>query len=187
MEKLVQINEAVEALKEGKTLLYPTDTVWGLGCDATNEEAINRLNKVKNRPEDKSFILLVESVPMLERYVRTIPDVCYDLIDLSEKPLTIIYDSPMNLPDSIIAKDGTIGIRVTKDMNCRKMIQRLRAPLISTSANLSGSKTPVFFKDIDKEIIDRVDFILNDRLEEKMSQPSSIIKIDQNFRVKVIR
>ncbi|HLW29663.1 MAG TPA: L-threonylcarbamoyladenylate synthase [Brumimicrobium sp.] len=187
MEKLVNIHDAAEGLKTGKTLLYPTDTVWGLGCDATNEQAIKQLEKIKNRPNDKSFILLVDSVSMLERYVTDFPEVIYDLIDLAVKPLTIIYDHPINLPASILAKDGTIAIRVTEDMNCKKIIQRLRKPIVSTSANLSGKAAPRNYSEISEEVKSSVDLILNERLNENMRTPSSIIKVGNNHSVKVIR
>ena len=187
MEKKVNIHDAAEGLKAGKTLLYPTDTVWGLGCDATNEEAIKQLEKIKNRPDEKSFILLVDSVAMLERYVTKFPEVVYDLIDFAVRPLTIIYDHPINLPESILAADGTIAIRVTEDLNCLKIIQRLRKPLVSTSANLSGQPTPASFSEIHEDIKSNVDLILNERLEERMRTPSSIIKVGSNNSVKVIR
>lgn len=187
MGKKVNIHDAAEGLKAGKTLLYPTDTVWGIGCDPENEEAVKQLEKIKNRPDEKSFILLVDSVAMLERYVTNFPEVCYDLIDFAERPLTIIYDQPINLPKSILAADGSIAIRVTEDLNCKKLIQRLRKPLVSTSANLSGQPTPGSFPEISEEIKSAVDMILNERLEDKMRVPSSIIKVSSDHSVKVIR
>lgn len=187
MKKKVNIHDAAEGLKNGDTLLYPTDTVWGIGCDATNEDAIKKIVEIKQRPEDKSFIILVENVAMLERYVKDFPEVCYDLIDYAEEPLTIIYDSPMHLPKSLLAKDGTIAIRVTNDMNCKKLIQRIKKPLVSTSANISGNKNPVCFADIDENIKSAVDLILEDRLDETMKKPSSIIKVSNDNSVKVIR
>ena len=183
----MNVYEAGEGLKAGKTLLYPTDTVWGLGCDASNEKAIEQLYKIKQRPNNKSFILLVESVAMLERYVTNFPDVCYDLIDLSTRPTTIIYDAPIDLPQSLLAEDGSIGIRVTQDLNCKKLIQKIRKPLVSTSANLSSRTTPTCFDEIEDEIKSSVDLILNERLQEKMSSPSSILKIGNNNNIKVIR
>lgn len=186
-DKLVTVQEAAEGLLSGKTILYPTDTIWGIGCDASNEKAIKAIEEMKNRPNNKTFILLVESVPMLERYVKHIPDVAYDLIDLAEKPLTIIYDSPINLSESLLAEDGSIGIRVTNDSNCRRLIQRLKKPLISTSANLSGEPIPTSFNEVHESIKSNVDLILNDRLQEVMNKPSSIIKLSNDGKVKVIR
>lgn len=183
----MNIHDAAEGLKAGKTLLYPTDTVWGLGCDATNEDAIKKLVAIKNRPEEKSFILLVDGVAMLERYAANIPEVCFDLIDFAVRPLTIIYDEPINLPKSLLAPDGTIAIRVTEDMNCKKMIQRLRKPIISTSANLAGQPNANSYAEISEEIKSGVDLILNERLEEVMRKPSSIVKVGSNNNVKVIR
>ena len=183
----MNIHDAVEGMKEGKTLLYPTDTVWGLGCDASNEEAIQKIFGIKNRPNDKSFIVLVDSVAMLERYVANIPEVCFDLIDFSVRPLTIIYDEPINLPKSLLAADGTIAIRVTEDMNCKKMIQRLRKPLVSTSANITNQPNVNTFTEISNDIKSAVDLILNERLEEVMRKPSSIVKVGSNNDVKVIR
>lgn len=179
--------KAVEGLKEGKTLLYPTDTIWGLGCDATNDEAINNVFNIKKRPKNKSFIVLVNSVAMLERYVSEFPEVCYDLIDLAEKPLTIIYDRPIGLPESLLAEDGSVGIRVTKDPICSRIIQGLRKPIVSTSANISGEPNPKSFHDINAQIKENVDMILKERWDENMTQPSSIIKIGADHSVKVIR
>ncbi|PKR80509.1 threonylcarbamoyl-AMP synthase [Brumimicrobium salinarum] len=187
MSKKVNIHEAIKGLKEGNTLLYPTDTIWGLGCDATNEVAIESLKKLKQRPDEKSYILLVDSVAMLERYVSDFPDVCYDLIDLAEKPLTIIYDQPKQLPKTVLAEDGSVAIRVTEDLNCKKLIQGMRKPLVSTSANISGSTSPNSFAEIHDNIKDQVDLILNTRMDEKMMTPSDIIKVSNNQGVKVIR
>lgn len=183
----MNIHDAAEGLKAGKILLYPTDTVWGLGCDASNEEAIQKIVDIKSRSEEKSFILLVDSVAMLERYVTNIPEVCFDLIDFAVRPLTIIYDEPINLPKSLLAPDGTIAIRVTEDMNCKKLIQRLRKPLVSTSANITGQPNAKNFAEITEEIKAGVDLILNERLEERMQKPSSIIKVGSDNGVKVIR
>lgn len=183
----VDVTKAIEGLKEGKSLLYPTDTIWGLGCDATNEEAIDKVYEIKSRPKNKSFIVLVNSVAMLERYVSEFPEVCYDLIDLAEKPLTIIYDRPIGLPKSLLAADGSIGIRVTKDPICNRIIQGLRKPIVSTSANISGEPNPKSFHDINTKLKESVDMILEERWDENMNQPSSIIKIGADHSVKVIR
>jgi L-threonylcarbamoyladenylate synthase len=183
----VDVIKAVEGLKQGKSLLYPTDTIWGIGCDATNNEAVNKIFEIKKRQKDKSFIVLVNSVAMLERYVSEFPEVCYDLIDLAEKPLTIIYDRPSGLPDSLLAEDGSVGIRVTKDPFCNRIIQGLRKPIVSTSANISGEPSPKSFRDISSKVKEEVDMILEERWDENMTQPSSIIKIGADQSVKVIR
>tara|TARA_B100000508_G_C11465884_1_gene282567 strand:- start:55138 stop:55701 length:564 start_codon:yes stop_codon:yes gene_type:complete len=187
MGKLVDIKGAIEGLRAGKTLLYPTDTIWGLGCMSTNDEAIQRIKDLKDRPADKSFIVLVSNVAMLERHVKTIPDVCYDIIDFSEKPTTIIYDSPIGISREVLAKDGSLGIRVTNDRSCQRMIQGIRCPLVSTSANISGSPSPTGYADIADKIKEEVDMILNERLDEITTSPSSIIKISSNNNVEVIR
>lgn len=187
MGKLVDIKEAVEGLREGKTILYPTDTIWGIGCAISHEDAILKIKEIKHRNPKKSFILLVESVAMLERYVKKVPDICYDLIDLATRPTTIIYDSPIGLPQEVCAEDGSVGIRVTSDPTCRKIIQQLRIPIVSTSANLSGEDFAQNFSEIKEEIKEKVDLILNQRLEERMISPSSIIKIGNDGRIQIIR
>lgn len=187
MGEKVNIHEACKGLKEGKTLLYPTDTVWGLGCDATNENAIEQIYKIKNRPKEKSFVLLVDSVAMLERYVSNFPDVCYDLIDFATRPTTIVFEIADGLPQMLLAKDGSIAIRVTQDLNCKKLIQSIRKPLVSTSANISSEPSPSCFDDISDTIKSSVDLILDERLSERMKKPSSIIKVGNNNDIKVIR
>jgi L-threonylcarbamoyladenylate synthase len=181
------IEQTIEALKNGGTILYPTDTIWGLGCDATDEEACQKILSIKHRPDEKSFIVLVDGFQMLEKYVPDFHPVCYDLADLAEKPLTIIYPSAKGLAPSVLAEDGTVGIRITKDPNCLKLIRSIRKPLVSTSANISGKAAPSNYSDIDPEIKKAVDCILEERIEEKMATPSQIIKIGLDGTVKVIR
>ena len=181
------IEQSIEVLKNGGTLLYPTDTIWGLGCDATNEQACEKIIQLKNRPENKSFILLVDGFPMLEKYVPDFHPVCYDLADLADKPLTIIYPTSKDLAPSVLADDGSVGIRITKDANCLKLIRGLRKPIVSTSANLSGEAIPTFFSEINKKIRSNVGGILELRQEEKLTKPSQIIKIGLDGSVKVIR
>ena len=183
----MDINETIEVLKSGGTILYPTDTIWGLGCDATNDDSCKKIIEIKERPEEKSFIVLVDSIQMLEKYVPDFHQVCYDLIDYTDKPLTIIYPSAKGLAPSVLAKDGTVGIRVTKDENCIKLIRGLKRPIVSTSANVSSEQSPKSFQDINDSIKKKVDGILELRLTETMSKPSQIIKIDLSGNVKVIR
>ncbi|MNJ84580.1 Threonylcarbamoyl-AMP synthase [compost metagenome] len=184
----MQLDSAViEALKNGKTILYPSDTIWGLGCDATNEEACKRILEIKQRPENKSFILLVDSFQMIEKYIPDFPPVCYDLADLSEKPLTIIYPNATGLAPSVLAEDGSVGIRLTKDPLCLALIRSIRKPLVSTSANLSGNPFPTNFKNIDSRIKDQVDAVLEERINEELTTPSQIIKIGLDSSIKVIR
>lgn len=181
------IQAAIEALKAGKTILYPTDTIWGIGCDATDEAACRRILEIKQRPEEKSFIVLVDSVQMLEKYVPEFPEVCYDLIDYADKPLTIIYPSAKGLAPSVLGKDGTVGIRVTKDPVCIKLIRALKKPIVSTSANKSGSPSPGCFAEIDEDIKSSVDEIVKERLEDKSNSPSQIIRIGIDSSVQIIR
>lgn len=177
----------IEILKNGGTILYPTDTIWGIGCDATNEEACQKILDLKNRPEGKSFVLLVDSFAMLERYVPDFHEVCYDLVDFASKPLTIVYPGAKGLAPSVLAEDGSVGIRITKDALCRKLIQGLKKPLVSTSANISGENAPVSFSEIHPSIKAGVDEIIMERTEEKMSKPSQILKIGLSGEIKIIR
>lgn len=183
----MNIEETIEKLKSGGTILYPTDTIWGLGCDATNEEACLKIHELKKRPAEKSFIVLVDGFQMLEKYVPDFHPVCYDLADLADKPLTIIYPSAKGLAPSVLASDGTVGIRITKDPSCIKLIRALKKPLVSTSANLSGQASPASFSQIDDLIKKGVDAVLEERTTEKMTTPSQIIKIGMDGSVKVIR
>ncbi len=183
----MDIREIVETLKSGGTILYPTDTVWGIGCDATNDEACNKIIEIKNRPDHKSFILLVDNFAMLERYITNFQEVCYDLVDLATQPLTIIYPNAKGLAPSILAKDGSVGIRITEDPTCLKLIRGLKKPLVSTSANLSGEKNANFFEEISEEIKMKVDAIVKLNLEKEMSRPSQIIKIGLNGSVDILR
>jgi len=183
----MDLSKAIEALREGNTILYPSDTIWGIGCDATNDEACKKISELKGRGEDKSFILLVDNFSMLEYYIPDFPEVCYDLVDLSTKPLTIIYPNAKKLAPSVLAEDGSVGIRVTTDPICLKLIRGMRKPLVSTSANISGSPSPIRFDEIQSEIKDGVDIIVEERTEEKMTTPSQIIKIGIGGDVKVIR
>ena len=183
----MDVREIVETLKSGGTILYPTDTVWGIGCDATNDEACNKIIEIKNRPDHKSFILLVDNFAMLERYITNFQEVCYDLVDLATQPLTIIYPNAKGLAPSILAKDGSVGIRITEDPTCLKLIRGLKKPLVSTSANLSGEKNASFFEEISEEIKMKVDAIVELNLEKEMSRPSQIIKIGLNGSVDILR
>lgn len=170
-----------------KVFLYPTDTTFGIGCDATNPEAIQRVFKIKHRPDSKSLIILVENAVRLQKIV-DVPDLAWDIMDLSEKPVTIIYDNPRNLPKELIAEDNTIAIRLTHDLFCKKLISKINAPLVSTSANISGEPTPSSFEEISNEIKEGVDYIFPE-CETFISKfsGSSIIKLSSDGKVKVIR
>lgn len=181
------MEKALETLKSGGTILYPTDTIWGIGCDATNVEAINKIFDIKKREKSKSMIILVESEKRLQDLV-DVPEMAWEIIDLSEKPVTLVYDNPRGLPKEILAKDGSIGIRLIKDDFCKKLISKLNKPLVSTSANFSGDKSPMKFSDINPEIVNLVDYAVEEN-REKVSQysGSSVIRIWSDGRVKVLR
>lgn len=181
------MEKILETLKSGGTILYPTDTIWGIGCDATNLEAVQKIFDIKRREPSKSMIILVENEKRLQDLV-DVPEMAWEIMDLSEKPVTIIYETVRNLPDELLAEDGSIGIRVVKHDFCKKLISKLDKPLVSTSANLSGSKSPLKFSDISEEIINSVDYVVEDP-EDKVSEfsGSSIIKVWNDGRIKVIR
>jgi len=181
-----EIEKAFETIKNGGIILYPTDTIWGIGCDPKNEEALEKINQLKKR-SNKNFIILVESERLLNRYAKVIPEVCYDLIDFAEKPLTIIYPKGQFVAKQVLATDGSIGVRVVKDKFCSTLIQKLKSGITSTSANVSGEKSPVKFEDISDSIKNGVDYIVNLPLANKNPIPSQIIKIGENSEVTIIR
>lgn len=177
----------IDTLKSGGTILYPTDTIWGIGCDATNVEAIQKIFEIKKREPSKSMIILVESVKRLQDLVE-VPEMAWVIMDLSEKPVTIIYDNPQGLPQELLAEDGSIGIRLIKDDYLKKLIGKLNKPLVSTSANLSGQKSPMKFADISSEILSSVDAVAEEN-HDKISEysGSSVIRMWMDGRVKVLR
>lgn len=188
MEINQAVDEAVKVLKEGGIILYPTDTVWGLGCDATNPKAVEKIYQIKKRTDSKSMIILVNGLDMLCRYVKEIPEMADQLIEVSDQPLTIIYPGAINLAPNVIAEDGTIGIRVCEHDFCQRLITRFRKPIVSTSANISGEDSPADFLSISQEIEDAADWIADPVLEEgSTGKPSSIIKLGLRGEVKVIR
>ncbi len=181
------MEKIIETLKAGGTLLYPTDTIWGIGCDATNIEAINKIFEIKKREKNKSMIILVESAKRLEDLVE-VPEMAWEIMDLSEKPVTLIYDNPKGLPKEILAEDGSIGIRLVDDLFLKKIITKLNKPLVSTSANFSGEKSPMKFIDISQEIVEAVDFVAEEN-HDKVSEysGSSVIRIWNDGRIKILR
>lgn len=182
-----EIENALLVLKKGGVILYPTDTVWGIGCDATNPDAVDKVFKLKQRSDEKSLICLVNDFRMLNEYVETIPEVAYDILKYAKKPTTIIYDDPIRVAENIIAEDNSLAIRVTKDEFCKKLIQKFRRPLVSTSANFSGEKTPQSYAEIDPLILEGVDYVVNLQHDKKSGKPSAIIKLKNDGSVKVIR
>jgi L-threonylcarbamoyladenylate synthase len=183
-----EVEKALEVVKAGGIILYPTDTIWGIGCDATNEESVQKVMALKGRSASKSLIVLVDNDTKLASYVREIPDVAYDLIEYAENPLTIVYSNAKNLAPGVINEDGSVGIRVVKHNFCQQLIQRFRLPIVSTSANISGEPAPKNFSEVSQEIIDGVDYVVN--LEQEVSEektPSTIMKLSPDGLFTFIR
>ncbi|MDN3586393.1 L-threonylcarbamoyladenylate synthase [Pedobacter aquatilis] len=183
-----EINKALEVLKSGGVILYPTDTIWGLGCDATNPEAVEKLLTIKNRPAEKSLIILLDTENKIQSYVTEVADVAYDLIEYAENPLTIVFSGAKNLAANVINADGSVGIRVAKHDFCTPLIQRFRKPIVSTSANLSGNPSPKYFDDIDSQIIEAVDYVVDFEQENRTEKkPSTIMKLSSGGQFEFIR
>lgn len=183
-----EIEKALAVLKNGGIILYPTDTVWGLGCDATNPEAVEKINILKKRTADKSFIILVDTDSKIQSYAEDVPDVAYDLIEYAENPLTIILSGAKNLPKNVINADGSIGIRVVNHDFVSALLQRFRKPITSTSANISGQPSPQFFDEIQEEIKEGVDYVVD--WEQELRQPkkaSTIMKLSPSGQFSFIR
>lgn len=182
------IKKACEVLSKGGLILYPTDTIWGIGCDATNEDAVRRVYKLKQRIDSKAMLVLIDSTAKLNSYVEEVPEQAWDLIELTTKPLTIIYPQARNLASNLVAEDGSIGIRISTEEFSRKLCERFRKPLVSTSANVSGSPSPAIFDDIAEEIKDGVDYIVKYRQDDiSRTPPSSIIKLGLGGLIRIIR
>ena len=182
------IKNAIEAMRKGGVILYPTDTVWGIGCDATNAEAVKRVYEIKQRDDSKALICLVDSDARLQRYVRNVPDVAWQLIDCVEKPTTLILDGAVNLAPNLIAEDGSIGIRITKEAFSHELCFRFQKAIVSTSANISGEPAAQNYRDIDPRILEKVDYVCwTRRQEHQPHQPSAIIRLRQGGEVEIIR
>lgn len=182
------IRAAVEVMNRGGVILYPTDTIWGIGCDATNAEAVKRVYEIKKRDDSKALITLVDSEAKIEFYVREVPDVAWDMIEIADKPLTLIYDGARNLASNLLAEDGSIAIRLTKEPFSSMLCRTFRRAIVSTSANVSGEPSPATFSEISPEILSAVDYVCTSRREESAPHKvSSIIKIGTGGEVKIIR
>jgi L-threonylcarbamoyladenylate synthase len=191
------IQKAVEVLKRGGVILYPTDTIWGLGCDATNAKAVARIYDIKRREDSKALLVLADSINMLQTYTNEVPDVAFDLLDavrveniqpLGTKPLTIIYPEAHNLAKNLVAEDGSIGIRITNEVFSKTLCKTFRKPIVSTSANISGEPSPQCFADISEEIKQAVDYVVTFRQDDRTkAAPSGIIQIGKSGEVKIIR
>ncbi|WP_345950974.1 MULTISPECIES: L-threonylcarbamoyladenylate synthase [unclassified Mucilaginibacter] len=183
-----EVKKAFDVVQQGGIILYPTDTIWGLGCDATNTEAIEKIYKLKQRAQEKSMIVLLDTENKLESYIREVPAIAYDLIEFAENPLTLVMPGAKNLPPALIAEDGSIGVRVSKHPFCQQLIQRLRKPLVSTSANISGQPSPQNFQQISPEIIDGVDYVVDiDQHDLSAKKPSTIMRLDPSGKFEFIR
>lgn len=182
------IDKCLAVLKEGGVILYPTDTIWGLGCDATNEAAVEKINQIKGRAADKSFIILLDTDSKIQSYVSEVPEVAYDLIEYAENPMTVIFDNARNLAKNVINQDGSVGIRVVRHDFVQQLLQRFRKPIVSTSANISGEPSPKNFDMISEDIKSKVDYIVEHQQEDHAEKkPSTIIKIGAGGQFSFIR
>ncbi|MBP3756526.1 MAG: threonylcarbamoyl-AMP synthase [Prevotella sp.] len=182
------IENAVRVMRDGGIILYPTDTVWGIGCDATNAEAVAKVYKMKQRDDSKALICLVDSEGRLQRYVRNVPDVAWDIMELATKPTTVILDGAVNLAPNLIADDGTIAMRITREAFSKELCYRFQKPIVSTSVNVSGQPAAQNYRDIDPSLLEMADYVCFTRRQEHQPHtPSSIIKLSANGEVKIIR
>ena len=182
------ISKAVEVMNAGGVILYPTDTIWGIGCDATNAEAVRRVFEIKRRSDAKSLICLIDSDAKLQFYLNEVPDVAWELLDVADKPLTIIFDGARNLAPDVISDDGSVGLRVTRELFSKQLCFRMKRAIVSTSANISGKPAPQCFSEISDEILSAVDYVCTSRRDEtRKCLPSGIIKLGIGGEVKIIR
>ena len=182
------LKKAVDVLIKGGVILYPTDTIWGLGCDATRQDAVERIYSIKKRDDSKSLIVLVNGFGMLERYVRNIPEIAYQLAEVADKPLTIIYPNGRSLAPGVLGSDGSVGIRICSEGFCNELITRFRKPIISTSANISDAPAPAIFSKIDEVITASADYVVSYRQSDTTrNKPSSIIKVEDDGVIRIIR
>ncbi len=188
MNRQDDIKKAVEVMKNGGVILYPTDTVWGIGCDATNAEAVAKVYKIKQRDDSKALICLVDSDARLQRYVCNAPEVAWNVMELATKPTTVIFDEAVNLAPNLIAEDGSIAMRITNEEFSKELCYRFQKPIVSTSANISGQPAAQNYCDISEELLNAVDYVcFSRRQEHKPHTPSSIIKIKNNGEIDIIR
>ena len=183
-----EVLEAAEHIRKGGIILYPTDTIWGIGCDATNPEAVDQIYRIKNRSDRKSMLVLVDGIQMLYSYLERVPAAAKEIILAAEKPTTIIYPGGKNLAADLLSEDGSIGIRITSDPFCLRLIDQIGKPIVSTSANFSGHTSPSCYREIDNAVRDQVDYVVKWRQEETHpSTPSTIIKLDKEGNPTVLR
>jgi L-threonylcarbamoyladenylate synthase len=183
-----EIKEALKVIKAGGVIVYPTDTIWGIGCDATNEKAVAKVFEIKKRCDSKSLIILLDDSSWLPVYVKEVPEIAWQLVDVAVEPLTIIYPQGINLAKNVLADDGSIAIRITADSFCKELIKQLKKPLVSTSANISGEPAPSCFDEINVELVKLADYVVKHRQHEKGTiKASSIIKVEVSGEIKIIR
>ena len=182
-----EVKNSIAILNNKGTLLYPTDTVWGIGCDATLESSVDKIYKLKQRSESKSLIILVSSIEMLQEYIKNIPLEVLNLLKTVDKPTSIIYSNPIGLAKNVVAEDNTVAIRIPQNDFCIELIQQFGKPIVSTSANISGDETPKSFSEISSAILEGVDYVVNLQREEKNEKSSTILKVEENGEIKVLR
>jgi L-threonylcarbamoyladenylate synthase len=182
-----EIKNSLKILKQKKVLLYPTDTVWGIGCDATSQEAVAKVFEIKQRSESKSLVILVDSIEMLQKYIPQISKAILELLSKTTNPTTVIYDNPVGLAKSVVAQDNTVAVRIVQNEFCRQLIHLFGKPIVSTSANISGNPMPKSFKEIEQSILDSVDYVVNLQREEVNEKSSTILKVSENGEIIVLR
>jgi L-threonylcarbamoyladenylate synthase len=183
-----EVAKALKIVQDGGIILYPTDTIWGIGCEASNTEAVKKIFSLKQRNEAKSMIILLDTVNKLESYVSNVNPIAFDLIEYAENPLTLVLPGAKNISPALISEDGSVGIRIVKHPFCEQLIQRLRKPLVSTSANISGKPSPQYFSQIDPEIIDGVDYVVDvDQHDMEIKTPSTIMRLAPDGRFEFLR
>lgn len=182
------IRMAVDTLRKGGLILYPTDTIWGIGCDATNAAAVRRVYELKQREDSKALICLVDSADRLQRYFRNVPDVAWDLVEYADKPLTLILDNAVGVAENLVAEDGSLGVRVTKENISHELCFRFQKAVVSTSANISGEPSPANFTEVDPRILEGVDYVMKSRQNDlSKAKPSSIVKLKSDSSITIIR
>ncbi|PKP11173.1 MAG: threonylcarbamoyl-AMP synthase [Bacteroidetes bacterium HGW-Bacteroidetes-3] len=183
----IEIKNSLKTLKQKEILLYPTDTVWGIGCDATSKEAVAKVFDIKQRSESKSLVILVDGLEMLQKYIPKVSKAVLELLSKTTNPTTIIYDNPVGLAKNVVATDDTVAIRIVQNEFCRQLIHLFGKPIVSTSANISGNPTPKSFKEIEPSILESIDYVVNLQREEVNEKSSTILKVSENGEITVLR
>ncbi|SDB20480.1 L-threonylcarbamoyladenylate synthase [Flavobacteriaceae bacterium MAR_2010_188] len=182
-----QLTKAIQILKHGGIILYPTDTVWGIGCDSSNFDAVEKIYRLKKRDEKKSMICLVSDLKMLQYHIEDLPQIAYDLLKYTERPTTVIYDNPIRVSENLISEEDTLAIRIVTEGFAHNLVRKLGRPIVSTSANISGEATPVTYKEISDDVFKGVDYVVNLHNEKSTAKPSTIIRLANDGMVKIIR